>query len=1493
MTYAKTITADAPVGWWRLGEASGTTAADSSANPVSGTYTGTFALAAAGALVNDTNTALGLTGAGRVVVANSTKWHTNSNLWSMEAWVYPTAFTEFGTIIRYSTGDGAGYFLRVSTAGAVESLLNFSGGAAVQASGTLTLNTWHHLVVTYDGTTRRHYQDGALTGSWVESKTLAFSTTADLGLGGTPFNEDFTGRLDEPALYNKALSAAQVAQHYKVGKATAYKSEVAKDAPVAWWRLGEATATNAFDETANPVAGTFTGTFTVAQPGALSEGFDSDFALAVSAGRVQVPNVAKLRDATGNRWGLEIWAYQTARTASATLFRYDQGSGAGYFVRINNAGNIESHFNFAEGAIGRTSTTVVPLNAWTHIVFTYDGTTRRLYVNGALAESWLDSRTLSFVTTADLGIGGTQFNENYTGRIDEPAIYNTLLSDARVLAHYQAAVPPSGLSLSAPTATATSSAPAPSISLHISLAAPVATATSSAPAPAFALGWIADPPAATLNTSASAPTISLPDRAYTDYSTYPSNAAPGDWTGHTGAAGPTAKVQGVVGTTGGKVFEFLQGSGFGAAAVVHYRAWDFVGSRENYTAVAKLTGYGVGLSASPGEGSGVMARIQADHSHYMASVRSVNVNTGATTFDLVKRSGGTSAVLVSVNKTGTATDPYVKIEASGSVIRAKFWWGTEPAAWDIEFTDTSALPAGRTGVGTYRSSNANLTTRFDTYEFGPPTITLNAAPLTLNWQVLPAVSALAGLKWDAYQAVIKSLDARWQVGTSETITVRSDMRWNTIGEVDVVRSLAWTTVGDVSVSRTISWATPGEVPLRLLDMRWHALQAVTPAPRTIPWNLQAPVQVSREIGWRQLDPIVVSTSLRWAAQASGVVVKSLSLPWETLAVLDDRVDLRWSSNLDGRLNPEFIRDFVEYAAGPLPADWSSVKVDTGTTDTTDPRKNWTIAEHPNAIGKRVLRGQNKTFGGSWLWWNEEPSLRDQDIALRVQSASSLAFRIGDPGESNYKFSVAKNGGVTIEHRDLGQALLGSGTGSSPAYTSTQWIWVRVQNLMALDGPNYVRQVKAKVWPDGTAEPANWNVSYTDSSSSEAQAGKYYFTVDGHFMFTGDLDLDWIGYVSPFARVVVPAPAQATLSAFDLTLGQSKTLTVGNTGGTTARALVPRTEVGDQVLVSWVQVEVPEPVHVTTGIVTPLIKPSLAMLAPSLMVVKNHTIEIPVIDVDVTLRAVPPFQVRAEVSQGVLVGGAASVNVAAVAPEVRIILDSSLMVEGAGQVSVTRLDTTVVAERNARVEVGVDSDATATSLVPKSVNGSHEVYVENVAGASLVHRVPQIIATLSIYVPLVEVTAEAFAPTVRISTFIQVDGVLSGNLQAYEPSLSLSAALSAPTARVSASALVPNVRLDWGVLAIPARVDLSGVAPELLVFFTKVHVSMPVPAPATASMEALPPEYRYTPAEVGEGVTVYLGTMRGQVRLTSRKTDVLLGSQRADVLLAEVRDEVRA
>ena len=75
-----------------------------------------------------------------------------------------------------------------------------------------------------------------------------------------------------------------------------------------------------------------------------------------------------------------------------------------------------------------------PNATWTHLATTYDGSTLRLYVNGAEVRSLAAGGTMT-VSTGPLKLGGNAiWNEWFAGTMDDVRIYNRALTPAQLQA---------------------------------------------------------------------------------------------------------------------------------------------------------------------------------------------------------------------------------------------------------------------------------------------------------------------------------------------------------------------------------------------------------------------------------------------------------------------------------------------------------------------------------------------------------------------------------------------------------------------------------------------------------------------------------------------------------------------------------------------------------------------------------------------------------------------------------------------------------------------------------------------------------------------------------------------------------------------------------------------------------------------------------------------------------------------------------------------------
>jgi hypothetical protein len=208
------------LGYWRLGERSGTTACDTAGgNP--GTYTGGITLGQGGAVPGDTDAAPLLNGTSGWVSIPPLASLSTGDTFSVEGWVKRGSIG--GTVIQaIASKQGSAWTLAFDTS---NRLVLRSGTSTIAASTTALTDTsgWHYVAATKSGATVRLYLDGANVTGTVTNVTLA-NSTSPLAIGQTGNGSYFKGQLDEIALYGTALSAAQTANHHALGRAPANTS---------------------------------------------------------------------------------------------------------------------------------------------------------------------------------------------------------------------------------------------------------------------------------------------------------------------------------------------------------------------------------------------------------------------------------------------------------------------------------------------------------------------------------------------------------------------------------------------------------------------------------------------------------------------------------------------------------------------------------------------------------------------------------------------------------------------------------------------------------------------------------------------------------------------------------------------------------------------------------------------------------------------------------------------------------------------------------------------------------------------------------------------------------------------------------------------------------------------------------------------------------------------------------------------------------------------
>ncbi len=173
-----------------------------------------------------------------------------------------------------------------------------------------------------------------------------------------------------------------------------------------------------------------------------------------STARVSVPASPSLNVTTGLT--LEAWVYPTA-TQTGWRAIIQREVDAFFLHASNHTGGLlpAAGGTFGGSVVWVSGPAAIPINTWTHLAQTYDGTTLRLYVNGTQVVT-LAATGLIETTASPLWIGGNNpYNEYFQGRIDDVRVYNRALTALEIQADLNVPVgggpPPPLLQILTPT----------------------------------------------------------------------------------------------------------------------------------------------------------------------------------------------------------------------------------------------------------------------------------------------------------------------------------------------------------------------------------------------------------------------------------------------------------------------------------------------------------------------------------------------------------------------------------------------------------------------------------------------------------------------------------------------------------------------------------------------------------------------------------------------------------------------------------------------------------------------------------------------------------------------------------------------------------------------------------------------------------------------------------------------------------------------------------
>ena len=173
---------------------------------------------------------------------------TNTDAFSISCWFKRTrsGVSEFLVSKQDSTSNSRGYTLLIpfddnKVTVVIRNNTASSGRLIVDCTTAITDTNWHNIIMTYDGSSNvsgiNLYLDGN-NDTGVTSGTLSatISNTANFQIGAKNGSNEFSGNIDEVAVFNSELSQSDVTTIYNSGVPNDISS---MSGLVSFWRMGD------------------------------------------------------------------------------------------------------------------------------------------------------------------------------------------------------------------------------------------------------------------------------------------------------------------------------------------------------------------------------------------------------------------------------------------------------------------------------------------------------------------------------------------------------------------------------------------------------------------------------------------------------------------------------------------------------------------------------------------------------------------------------------------------------------------------------------------------------------------------------------------------------------------------------------------------------------------------------------------------------------------------------------------------------------------------------------------------------------------------------------------------------------------------------------------------------------------------------------------------------------------------------------------------------
>ena len=374
---------------------------------------------------------------------------------TLEAWIRVDGLPQSGRLgMVIFRGDDEPfrdpYYLAILPNGKLRFHIETVSGVAedLETTNPIPLGQFTHVGGTFDASSgeMRIYVNSTLAAPVITTAVrprlqLNNSLNPGIGIGNigststvTVLDQIFNGLIDEPAIYNRELSASEIAAIAGAGTAGKCKptATVSPSGQVGWW---------AGDGDARDLAGTNNGTLENGANIAVGK-VGQSFNFTAQNQSVGIPNNPALFPSTA--LSVEAWVNLSTYTGCSSHYRIFHTFRAvlrGYAMFIDCASQklvVELRDpSGVSNAIGSNAT--IPAGTFTHIAMTWDGSNLRLFINGVLDNTV--ATTISTIgTNSDALRIGNEFDFGFRGQIDEVSLYNRALTDAEIQSIFNAGI---------------------------------------------------------------------------------------------------------------------------------------------------------------------------------------------------------------------------------------------------------------------------------------------------------------------------------------------------------------------------------------------------------------------------------------------------------------------------------------------------------------------------------------------------------------------------------------------------------------------------------------------------------------------------------------------------------------------------------------------------------------------------------------------------------------------------------------------------------------------------------------------------------------------------------------------------------------------------------------------------------------------------------------------------------------------------------------------